>query len=486
MKITFLIPPVLDGTYDVDRTSGCNYNAYFLPLLPMLYSATLLEKESERVAILDFPANKKTKKDLEEFIEKDDSDIYVFYTVFLCQKTDMAVREMIRNAHKGVYFIFSGPQPTFAPEVFLDKDDAFVVRGEPELITQELVAALDVKSGFDKILGISYRQGQEIIHNSPAPFIADLDKLPIPNRALLDHSPYYNPKLHKVPHTAAMVSRGCFGRCSFCVPTSLDYARELEYKKFYGRKPAPRMCSAERVIEEFRSIALAGFKSVSVMDDEFLWDDKRTIDICKGIKGLGLEWSCLCRPDKINDLVAREMKEAGCAYVDLGTESFDNEVLKAIGKDMTAEDTDRAVKVLRRNGIQVELNVLFGATDVETESTIKKTLRHLHKLNVDYVLFSIANPFPGTEFYNTAKKQGWMYYGDYIPADPAKTAIISYPHLSKKKLEYYVSYAYVSYYLHPSYLFRQLCQVKGPRDFMQKLTTALKFFRKTFFSRGSL
>jgi anaerobic magnesium-protoporphyrin IX monomethyl ester cyclase len=483
MKVTFLIPPVLDGTYDVDRTSGCNYNAYFLPLLPMLYSATLLKGKAERAAILDFPANKKTKQDLREFIEKDDSDVYVFYTVFLCQETDMLVREMIRQARPAAYFVFSGPQPTFAPEVFLDKDDTFVVRGEPEFVTRELIAALNTKSGLDKVLGISYHDGQKAVHNPPAPFIADLDELPIPDRTLLDHQPYYNPKLRAVPHTAAMASRGCFGRCTFCVPTSLDYARELEYRKYSGRKPPPRMHSVKRVIDEFRSIAALGFKSVSVLDDEFLWDDKRTVEICQGIKDLKLEWSCLCRPDKINDTVAKAMKEAGCAYVDLGTESFDDEVLKAIKKDMLAEDTDRAVEILRRHGIQVELNVLFGASPVETEATIKKTLRHLYKLNVDYVLFSIANPFPGTEFYAAAKKEGWMYYGDYVAADPAKNAIISYPHLSKKKLEYYVSYAYVSYYLHPRYLFRQLLQVKGPRDFMQKLSTALKFFRKTFFAK---
>ena len=318
MKVTFLIPPVLDGTYDVDRTSGCNYNAYFLPLLPMLYSATILKQMGYEAAILDFPANKKTAGDFQEFIEKDDSAAYVFYTVFLCQKTDMAARQMIREKKKGAYFIFSGPQPTFAPEVFLDKSDTFVVRGEPELITRGLVSAISAGSGLGKVEGISYYDGRQIIHNHSAGFIVDLDQLPIPDRSLLDHRPYYNPKLRTTPHTAAMASRGCFGRCTFCVPTSLDYARELEYKKSCGRKPPPRMHSAKHVIEEFRSIAAQGFKSVSLLDDEFLWDDRRTLEICEGIRGLKLEWSCLCRPDKINDAVAKAMKQAGCAYVDLG------------------------------------------------------------------------------------------------------------------------------------------------------------------------
>jgi len=70
-----------------------------------------------------------------------------------------------------------------------------------------------------------------------------------------------------------------------------------------------------------------------------------------------------------------------------------------------------------------------------------------------------------------------------VAVDPAKNSIISYPHLSKERLEYFVSYAYISYYLHPRYLFRQLLQVKGPKDLIQKLSTAFKFFYKTFFAK---
>ena len=65
MKVTFLIPPVLDGTHNVDRCSGCNYNIYFLPLLPVLYAATVVKNHVERVSIVDFPAHKRTRKDFE-------------------------------------------------------------------------------------------------------------------------------------------------------------------------------------------------------------------------------------------------------------------------------------------------------------------------------------------------------------------------------------------------------------------------------------
>lgn len=481
MKVVFLIPPVLDGTRDVDRCFGCNYSIYFLPLLPVLYMATLLKSEADTVTIIDFPAHKKTRNDFEDFIREDDADVYIFYTVFLCQQTDRIARDMLRKRPKGkAHFIFTGPQPTYFPDTFLDGEDTFVARGEPEFTVQELFRVLKSHAVPEALPGVSYFKGNAIVHNAAAPLIADIDQVPIPDRTLLDHKPYYNPKLRKMPHASIMTSRGCFGRCWFCVPSSLDYARELEHKSHFEKKPPPRLHSPQRVIEEFTQIARLGFRSVSVLDNEFLWSEQRTLEICEGIKGLGLEWSCLTRPDMITDKSAQAMAEAGCAYVDLGTESFDQRILDAIRKDMTPRDTRLAVETLRRHKIEVEINILFGATPEETEETIKKSIREVKKLNADYVLFSIANPFPGTDFYYAAKREGWMVYGDYVPRDPAKDSIISYPHLSQKKLERLLAYAYLSYYFSPRYLMRQLLHLKGPRDFFNKTSTILKFLKKNY------
>lgn len=480
MKVTFLIPPALDSAQAVDRTSGCNYSIYFLPLLPFLYSATLLKNEVEGIAILDFPAKKKTVRDFLKFIRQDMADIYIFYTVFLCQNTDVMARDMIRKSNPKARFIFCGPQPTYAPESFLDKEDTLVLRGEPEFIIRDVVSAIKKGADPQKITGLSYCLDSEITHNPSRDYIADLDSLPIPDRQLLDHSEYYNPKLHRTPHTAALTSRGCFGRCWYCVPNSLDYARELEYKKHCGRKPPARLHSAERVIGEFSSIAKLGFKSVSIMDDEFLWNEKRTIEICSGIKSLKLEWSCLARPDMFTEESARAMADSGCTYVDLGTESFDEEVLKAIRKDMLPEDTRRAVRLLKKYGIDPELNVLFGAAPQETEDSIKKTLNEVRALDVDYVLFSLASPFPGTDFYEAAKKEGWMCYGDYVPVDPSKKAIISYPHLKKDRLERLIAGAYLSFYFNPRYILKQILKLKSIRDFWNKFKTTISLIKRNF------
>jgi len=483
MQITFIIPPVLDNTANVDRCFGCNYNIYFLPLLPVLYSATIIKETGESVSIIDFAALGKSEQDFKDFISKDGSELYVFYTVFLSQKTDLAARDFIRRERPNARFIFFGPQATYAAGGFLDREDTVLVRGEPEFTMRELVSAFARGADFSALRGISFKSAEGLRENPPAALIADLDTLPIPDRTLLDHTPYSNPKLSRLPHTAALTSRGCFGQCWYCVPNSLSYARELEYKKYQGHKPPARLHSASRVIEEFHAIAGLGFKSVSIIDDQFLWDEARTLEICRGIKGLGLEWSCLCRPERITKNAAEAMAEAGCGYVDIGTESFDEAVLASIQKDMSPADTRKAVATLRQAGIEVEINILLGATPVETEESIKKTLREVRRLNADYVLFSIANPFPGTEFYQAAKSRGWMYYGDYVPADPAKNSIISYPHLSKKKLERLLAHAYLSFYLDPRYLVKQALKIRSVSEFKSKLRAFANFIYKNFIKR---
>jgi anaerobic magnesium-protoporphyrin IX monomethyl ester cyclase len=480
MKITFLIPPVLDHTQDVDRCFGCNYVIYFLPLLGMLYPATVLKQQGYSVAIRDFAARGEKEKAFREFAASDDSDIYCFYTVFLSQRTDCLASDIIRAARPSARFIFLGPQPTWDAEVFLDCENAYVVRGEPDLMTWRLVDALQNGSDLGGIQGLSYRASSGVVHNAPAPFIPDLDALPIPDRTLIDHRPYSNPKLHSKPHTAVLTSRGCSAQCWYCVPNSLSYARELEYKRYHRTKPPVRMHSSQRVVEELSRIAASGFKSVSVIDDQFLWDEERTVRISDGIKNLKLEWSCLARCDRVSDRTAEAMASAGCAYVDLGTESFDQKVLDAVGKNIRADETERAVRILKKHGIGVELNILFGAAPEETEATIQWSLSELKRLDVDYVLFSIANPFPGTDFYAAAKANGWLAFGDYVPVDPAKSSIISYPHLSKERLEEIVARAYRNHYLHPRTLWREFLKTRSLSDFADKCATGVKFIHRNF------
>lgn len=486
MKVHFISPPPLDGKPVADRIYGCNYGFYPLPNIFVLYCATLLQKHGYEVEVTDCPVDGISKPEqFYKFIDRDKSDVYVFYSVFLTRETDNIAAKYIQDNKGDVAIIFMGSDPTYDPSNYLTHENRYVIRGEPELTLLELIRTIENKSDIRAVKGVSYFKEGEILHNEMRPLIKNLDVLPIPDRKLLKNpDKYYNPKLTGTPQTVMYTSRNCPFQCYYCVPCSLSFARELEYKRFYGRKPPVTFHSVRRVIKEFEEIYSEGYKVVSIIDDDFTLVNNRVKEICRGIieSGIKIKWSCLGRADQLLDEeMIKLMAEAGCTYVDIGAEHFCQEILDYVGKNLKVECIEKAIKLLKDYGIEPEINILFGASPLETEDTLKYTLNKVKELRkkygLKYILFNVCSPFPGTEFYKLAKENKWMVYDDYKPTDGTKESQISYPHLSKEKLEYYLRKAYREHYFNPRTIISELISIDSWEDFKNKLKTALKLFK---------
>ncbi|MFQ5454576.1 MAG: B12-binding domain-containing radical SAM protein [Nitrospirota bacterium] len=477
MKTTFLIPPPLDGKLSAERIFGCNYGIYYQPNIFILYSMAVLEEAGCETCFIDCVIDGIDRKGFIDFIKRDNSDIYIFYTVFLSRETDLIARELIKEIKPSAKFIYLSTEPTSNPNIFVDRD-SFVIRGEPEETIKELVLRLKQNGDLADIKGITYLKGKEKVSNSYRDIIDNLDTLPFPKRDILRRERYNNPKLSRLPFTAVLSSRGCPHRCNYCVPNSLSFAREIEHRKHRENKPPIRLRSAGNVIDEIKILYEEGYRSFSFIDDEFTISRDRVIDICHGIKDFRLEWSCLARADHLTDKeMVKSMSEAGCRYIDIGIESFKQEILDYIKKDLKIEDLYIAVDLLNKYNIEPELNILFGSSPLETKETIEYTLKKVKNLNVDYVLFSICTPFPNTEFNRIAKKEGWMIEDEYRAIDPIKESFISYPHLPKEELERIIKKAYMTFYFRPSYIIRRLIKIKSFTDFINKAKAAITILR---------
>ncbi len=479
MKATFLTPPPLDDKPAAERIFGCNYGIYPTPNVFILIMAAILKQCGFIVKIEDFPVMGLGKTDFVEYLKADESDIYIFYTVFLSKKTDILAREIIRGQRENAKFIFLSTEATSCPEDFV-ADDSVVIRGEPDDTLRELAPRFVAGGDLADVLGLSYLCDGKVIHTASRPIIVDLDSLPFPDRTLIDSSKYHNPKLSHLPYTAIMTSRGCSYRCYYCVPNSLDFAREIEFKSNSEgeRKPPVRCRSARSVLAEIKEIKAQGYKSFFILDDLFPWDKQRTLDIMAGLKGLDMEWCCLARANHLlNEDVVRAMAEAGCAFVAIGVESFNQEILDYIRKDIKVEMIYQAVGNLKKYGIEPELNILIGSCPLETEETIEHTVNEAIKLDVDYVLISVCTPFPHTEFNKIAKEKGWMVESNYRAIDPIKQSFISYPHLAKNDLERILKRSYLKFYFRPKYLWKRLRGVRSPRDLFNKIKAAFSILR---------
>ena len=470
MKVTFLIPPCYDHKQPAERSAGCTRMVYPMPNIYELTAAAVVREEGFKVSYEDFPYNNRSKEQFAEFLQQDDSDFYIIWTVNLSIESDMQAIADIRKICGQIPVILLGPGSTYYIKKCLIDEQIYIVRGEPEETLKELLTALSNKEPLDGIKGLSYIREGKVVNNPYRPLIKDLDSLPFAARDLVaDHS-FHNPKLKTGPYTTLFTSRNCPFHCIYCVPSSLSFAREIEYgRENEGRKPTIGFRSLESVEKEVAQLASEGYKAIGFMDDNFIWNEERTRGLCNILKKYGFVWGCEARVDAITDEIAKMLGESGCKYVDLGVESFDRGILEYIHKGITPEDIYRAIGLLKKYNVPVKLNILIGSSPLETRQTVKQTLREATKLDVDQVMFNIVSPFPGTKYYNICKENGWIKGGEYRPSDVQRESILNLPNISAKEMERMLFQNNIRFFLRPAFIKKQLWRFRSWNEFSASL-----------------
>ncbi len=297
--------------------------------------------------------------------------------------TATSLARAIREIDPSIPLIAGGPHPTLVPS---DCEEVFdiVVVGEGE-------AALPI---VIDILRRGKPRKTVVIRSRP---IENLDSIPYPDRDSIDLSVYGDNR------GAMMTSRGCPYSCLFCA------TRYIMGRKF-------RAMSANRVVEEWRIVRRRyGAPKIRIVDDVFTLDRRRAIDILTRVRDEGLgPWSLPngVRADNIDEELAIHMAESGCTTVWFGVESGDPRVLKVLRKGVSLDRVEYAVKLCRELGMRVGLFFMVGAPGETLEST-RMTIDFIQRLDPDYVHFSIATPYPNTEFWRWVEEHGRFLTKDY-------------------------------------------------------------------------
>lgn len=472
MKLTFLVPPCYDDKQPAERSAGCTRVVYpMINIYELTAAAALREKGGYEVDYRDFVfdgTGKKSEEEFDRFIITDDSNLYLIWTVNLSLESDLQAISRIRKVHPRVPIVLLGPGSTYYTRRALHNDpNIYVVRGEPELTLLELIPAIEEGREPVGIKGVSYTDAEGKVRNNPSrPLNDNLDDLPFPARDLLKGRVYHNPKLKTGPYTTMFTSRNCPYKCIYCVPSSLTFAREIDFRANHpGRKPTIGFRSLESVKKEVDMLAARGYKAIGFMDDNFIWNEERTRGICDILRPHGIVWGCQARVDAITEPIAKILGESGCRYVDLGIESFDAGILDYIHKGITPEDIYRSVGLLKKYGVPVKLNVLIGSSPLETRETIRHTLREAMKLDVDQVMFNIVSPFPGTEYYEICKENGWIKNNEYRPTDVQRESILNLPNISAEEMERMLFRNNLSYFLRPKFILKQMRRFSSWEEF---------------------
>lgn len=462
MKVCFLIPPEPVAETPAERSAGCTRVVYPMPNLYELTVAALVESEGYDVSYVDLSAG----GDLRAFVGSDNSDVYMIWSVNLSRAADFAARDAIVELRPEAKVVFLGPGATFFPKLYLTDSRVIIARGEPEMTVSELLGCLRDGGDYSGLQGLTLLgDGGRIVRNPSRRLMTDLDALPFPARHLAGKTAFHNPKLKLSPYTTMLTSRNCPFRCIYCVPSSLTFARELDFREDNGRKPPISFRSVESVEKEIDMLAAEGYRAIGFVDDNFIWNEERTAGICRALKKHGIIWGCQARADAITEPIAKILGESGCTYVDLGVESFNDEILKFIRKGETSEQIFKAIGLLQKYKVPVKLNILIGTSPLETRETLKDTLKKAKALKVDQVMFNIVSPFPGTEFYKMAKENGWIAGGEYEPTNVQRDSILSYPHLSAEEMERILFRFNLRYFLSPRIIWKHMRRFRSFSEF---------------------
>jgi radical SAM superfamily enzyme YgiQ (UPF0313 family) len=237
--------------------------------------------------------------------------------------------------------------------------------------------------------GIALRDAGGPRVNPPRAPVADLDSLPRPAYDLLPMREYGTPFSASGRVTSLVTSRGCPYRCSFC-----------DAWVVMGRKY--RAHSAARVVEEIAWLARDfGVREVVFKDSEFTLDRARVERFCDLMReGPRVSWTCSARVDAVDEALLRRMAEAGCRVVQLGVESADPEVLRALRKGIRLERVRAAFAAARAARIETVANLMVG-TPGETRESLEATRRLVAEIRPDHLNVQVFVPYPGTELFRT-------------------------------------------------------------------------------------
>ena len=469
LKTLFLVPPVVEGNHPAERSSGCTRVVYPTPNIYELQVAACVREAGFDAMYLDCVNHPIQLDKLRNRIDADRPDVVLMWTVNLSVANDIQICRWIHGFSPATWVMMLGPGAAWFSSDCLTDGHTVVVHGEPELTVTEFLTALSGNKEWKNILGVSYRDNGKIIRNGMRPLMKDLDALPFPARDLVADIDYRNPKLKVSPYTTMVTSRNCPFHCIYCVPSSLTFAREIENRHYTGKKPPVAFRSEEKVREEIAFLHAQGYKAIGFVDDNFIWNEQRTRAVCEALREYGMAWCCQARADAITEPIARMLGESGCRAVDLGVESFNDDILQFIRKGITSQQIYQAVGWLRKYHVPVKLNILIGTSPLETPDTIRDTIRKSKKLHADQLMINIVSPFPGTEFHTMAKENGWIVGNEYKPTDVQKESILNYPHLSARKMESLLFWGNLGYYLSPRFVFSQLGRFRSWKDFTHAL-----------------
>lgn len=250
-------------------------------------------------------------------------------------------------------------------ELALHLQPDFGISGEGETAFVKLLLALERGDGDFSGIGNLHRVVQDglgqkrVVSSAPADGFQDLDALPVPDRSLVDPRHY---GLYAID--SVQTKRGCSLKCDYCT-----------YPTIEGR--AIRRRDPVRVVEEmFQSLAAQPqIRHVFIVDSVFNLPPRHAKDVCRELvrRGWTLPWTAYANPIAFDQELAELMVAAGCAGIEIGSDSGVDAVLDRMKKGFKVSTIRQMHEICSQAGLR-DCHTFILGTPGETLDQVRETL----------------------------------------------------------------------------------------------------------------
>ncbi|MBQ6825948.1 MAG: DUF4080 domain-containing protein [Clostridia bacterium] len=308
-------------------------------------------KENHDVLVLESTINGDTESFARKIInEKPDIVAFSCY-IWNITKT-LEICRLIKEKHN-CKIVLGGPEVAYRPKNVIERYEFidFVLSGEGEWTFPDFLN--NINGELSSVSGLTYRQNGEII------------VVPEKEYNATPPSPFSEEFFEKLDGRIAYIetARGCPYRCAFCLS---------------GRCSPLRFFDLERVKEDIIKLASSGTQTVKFVDRTFNANERRANEILLFIKenyGKKIPENVCFHFEIAGDILNLSTLEIlssmpyGAVQLEIGMQSFNEDVLKAIDrKTNTKKLIENIKKLISFNNMHIHIDLIAGLTGENLES----------------------------------------------------------------------------------------------------------------------
>jgi radical SAM superfamily enzyme YgiQ (UPF0313 family) len=334
--------------------------------------------------------------------------------------TAIQLSRAIRAEYPATPIIWGGHFPSICAEPALKMPYLdYAVRGQGEETLRALLDAIFAHGDLASIAGLSWRNGDQVVHNPNRAFSAAGLERTLPYGRVGDPGRYLARTYLGRRTTGYQAALGCRFRCTFCGVASM----------FRGKTALP---AADRLDQELHYMTkYLGVDAVQFFDHNFFDREQDTAPLLEVLAKYQLPWWCFARSDALLNLSQRSwalVRKSRLRMAYIGAESPSDWLLHDVRKGTRTEQTLEAVEVCRANGVIPELSFMLAPPhdpEGETERTFQfiRHIKRVHpKTEIMLYVYAPLPPAPGAKNPQVERAVGNLKNGNGAPLSFPTTA----------------------------------------------------------------